>query len=230
MEPKKNPKANLENFRGTFMLIGISLALLVIFSVFSISKANVKIEDLTGNTGAVIEEEQVAVTRNDAPPPPPPPPPQQQVSDVIEIVDNSVDLSDNYDFDLGIDDDDAVDFSDIDFSDDDDGGVVDEPVVWAEQMPEFPGGVAALKQYIAENVEYPQMAQENDIQGTVYLRFVVSKTGNVGTVEVTRGVDPLLDDEAVRVVESLPKFKPGMQGGRAVPVWYSVPIVFQLNN
>jgi len=230
MELKKNPKSNLENFRGMFILIGLSLALLVVFSVFSISKANVHIEDLSQNNGAMIEEEQVEVTRRDEPPPPPPPPQQQQVSDVIEIVDNNVDLSDNFDFDMGMDDDDAVDFSDVDFSEDDDDGAIDEPVVWAEQMPEFPGGVSALKGYIGRNIEYPQMAQENDIQGTVYLRFVVTKTGAVGIVEVTRGVDPLLDDEAVRVVKSLPKFTPGMQGGRAVPVWYSVPIVFQLSN
>ncbi len=230
MEIKKTPKANLENFRGMFILIGLSVALLVSFWAFSYSKANVKIADLQGNQGAAIEEEQVMVTKQDVPPPPPPPPPQQQVSNIMDVVSNDVNLSDNFDFDAGIDDNDAIDFSDVDFSSDDDADVVDEPVVWAEQMPEFPGGVAALKTFIAENVDYPQMAQENDIQGTVYLRFVVLKTGKVGTVQVTRGVDPLLDDAAVKVVESLPDFKPGMQGGRTVPVWYSVPIVFQLNN
>jgi protein TonB len=98
-------------------------------------------------------------------------------------------------------------------------------------MPEFiAGGEAGLRQFIAEHIEYPELAQENDIQGTVYIRFVVTKTGTIGDVQVVRGVDPLLDEEAVRVVKSLPKFKPGMQGGRPVPVWFSVPIVFQLNN
>lgn len=227
METKKNPKADLEKLRGTFMLIGLVVALIVSYQVFNISKANVKIDTLESNTGSAVEEEQVEITRQDLTPPPPPPP-EQQVSDVLEVVDNSVNLQDNFNFDSDIGDDDAIDFTDVDFSGDDEGTVEEEPVVWAEQMPEFPGGIAALKRYIAENVEYPVEAQESEIEGTVYMRFVVSRSGKVGKVQVTRGVDPLLDDAAVEVVKKLPNFKPGMQGGRTVPVWYSVPIVFQL--
>ena len=230
MEAKKTPKANLENYRATFFLIGLVFALTVTIGVFSTSKANVKIEDLQGNSNSNVEVEQVEVTRQDITPPPPPPP-QQQVADVIEIVNNDVKLEDNFDFDLEADDNTEVDFSDVDFSDDDEVVEEEEPLVYAEQMPEFiAGGEAGLRQYIAEHIEYPELAQENDIQGTVYIRFVVTKTGTIGDVQVVRGVDPLLDEEAVRVVKSLPKFKPGMQGGRPVPVWFSVPIVFQLNN
>lgn len=229
MEVKKNPKVRLENYRGTFMLTGLIVALIAVTLVFGMSKANVKIQDMQGDMQSNIEEEQVAVTRQDLTPPPPPPP-EQVVSEVIEIVDDDVKIEDNFDFDSEADDETSIDFSDIDFSEDDGGDVDEEPVVWAEQMPAFPGGEAALKVFIAENVEYPELAAENDIQGTVYIRFVVKKTGAVGEVQVTRGVDPLLDDEAVRVVKLLPNFKPGMQGGRAVNVWFSVPIVFQLNN
>ncbi len=230
MEAKKTPKANLENYRATFFLIGLIFALAVVYAVFGMSKANVKIEDLQGNTNNNVEVEQVEVTRQDLTPPPPPPP-QQQVADVIEIVNNDVKLEDNFDFDLEADDNTEVDFSDVDFSDDEEVVEEEEPLVYAEQMPEFiAGGEAGLRQYIAEHIKYPELAQENDIQGTVYIRFVVTKTGSIGEVQVVRGVDKLLDDEAVRVVKSLPKFKPGMQGGRPVPVWFSVPIVFQLNN
>ncbi len=227
MEVKKSPKANLENYRGTFMLIGIIVALIAVYFVFGMSKANVKIKDLQGNQSTQVEEEQVAITRRKQPPPPPPPP-QKQVSDVIDIVKNNVKINDVFNFDVEADDQTKVDFTDVDFSDDEQS--TEEPVVWAEQMPEFPGGDAALHQFIAKHMKYPELAIENDIQGTVYLRFVVLKSGKVGQVQVVRGVDPLLDKEAVRVVKLMPRFKPGMQGGRRVPVWFSLPVVFVLNN
>ena len=110
--------------------------------------------------------------------------------------------------------------------------VLEEQTVFiiVEDMPEFPGGEIALRKYIAENVLYPEMAKENDIQGTVYVRFVVDTDGSVSNVEVLRGVDPLLDKEAKRVVETLPKWKPGRQRGKAVKVSHSVPIKFALQN
>lgn len=103
-----------------------------------------------------------------------------------------------------------------------------EPYVIVQEMPSFPGGKEALLQFIGQNVVYPQDAIENRIQGTVMLRFVVSSTGEVTRVEVTRSVDPLLDSEALRVIGSLPRWKPGRQDGNPVPVWFSVPVVFVL--
>lgn len=227
MEVKKSPKANLENYRGTFMLVGVIVSLIFIYFVFGMSKSNVKIQDLQGGQNRQVEEEQVAVTRRNEPPPPPPPP-QEQVSDVIEVVKNNVKIIDNFDFNTEVNEKSDINFSDVDFSAGE--AVYEEPVVWAEQMPEFPGGDAALHQYLGKNINYPELAVENDIQGTVYLRFVVTKSGTVGEVQLVRGVDPLLDEEAIRVVKKMPKFKPGMQGGRNVPVWFSLPVVFVLNN
>ncbi|MBN2892304.1 MAG: energy transducer TonB [Bacteroidales bacterium] len=106
--------------------------------------------------------------------------------------------------------------------------VEEEPVIWAEIMPEFPGGNNALRQYIAENIVYPELARENDIQGTVYVRFVITQTGNIGEVQIVRAVDPLLDNEAVRVVKELPDFKPASSKGKPVAIWYNVPIVFKI--
>jgi len=100
--------------------------------------------------------------------------------------------------------------------------------VIVEKMPEFPGGDLELRKYIAQNIKYPNIARENDIQGKVYVRFVVTEKGTVENVQIARGVDPLLDQEAIRVVESLPTWKPGEQGGKKVKVWYTVPINFQL--
>ncbi len=106
----------------------------------------------------------------------------------------------------------------------------EEPLIIAEQMPEFPGGELALRTFIAEHIQYPPEAMKKGIEGKVYVRFVVEKDGSVGDVQVIREIDPLLDQEAVRVIKSLPKFKPGYQGGKPVPVWYSVPIVFKLSD
>jgi protein TonB len=103
-----------------------------------------------------------------------------------------------------------------------------EPYVSVQEMPSFPGGNQELVKYIAGNVVYPKDAVENRIQGTVYLRFVVSKTGEVTRVEITRSVDPLLDNEALRVISGMPRWKPGKQDGNPVPVWFSVPVVFVL--
>ncbi|MDE5810812.1 MAG: energy transducer TonB [Muribaculaceae bacterium] len=97
-----------------------------------------------------------------------------------------------------------------------------------EQMPQFPGGEAELLKWIGSHVKYPPMAMENGIQGRVQVRFVVTKDGSVGEVQVIRGKDPDLDKEAVRVIKSLPKFNPGRMNGQPVNVWYTVPINFRL--
>ncbi len=97
-----------------------------------------------------------------------------------------------------------------------------------EQMPQFPGGEAALMKYLSSHINYPPMAAENNIQGRVVVQFVVDKTGRVGEVKVVRSVDKDLDKEAVRVCKSLPKFTPGRQNGQAVSVWYTLPVTFKL--
>ena len=97
-----------------------------------------------------------------------------------------------------------------------------------EQMPQFPGGEAALMKYLQSHINYPPMAAENNVQGKVIVQFVVDKTGKVGEVKVVRNVDKDLDNEAVRVCQALPKFTPGRQNGRPVSVWYTLPIQFKL--
>lgn len=104
----------------------------------------------------------------------------------------------------------------------------DEPYVVVEEMPEFPGGDEALLKYVVENVVYPPEAKKQGIQGRIIIRFCVTKEGNVDRVTIIRGVNPDLDTEAVRVIKSLPKFKPGSQDGKNVNVWYTAPIEFAL--
>ena len=97
-----------------------------------------------------------------------------------------------------------------------------------EQMPSFPGGQAALMQYLAKNIKYPPVAEENGIQGRVIVTFVVGKTGAISNVQVAKSVDPSLDKEAVRVVSSMPAWIPGKQNGQSVNVKYTVPVTFRL--
>jgi TonB family protein len=107
-------------------------------------------------------------------------------------------------------------------------GKSDEPFVVVEEMPMFPGGDGALLQYISKNTKYPENAKEQNIQGKVIVRFCVTPDGGVSLASVLKGVSPELDAEAMRVVNTLPSFQPGRQGGKAVPVWYMVPIEFSL--
>jgi len=103
-----------------------------------------------------------------------------------------------------------------------------EPYVVVEEMPMYPGGDPALLKFIAGNTMYPETAKEHNIQGKVIVRFCVKPDGGIGLASVLKGVSPDIDAEALRVVNSLPAFKPGRQGGKAVPVWYMVPIAFTL--
>ena len=97
-----------------------------------------------------------------------------------------------------------------------------------EEMPSFPGGQGALMSYLASNIKYPVVAQENGVQGRVIVSFVVERDGSISDVRVARSVDPSLDREAQRVVKSMPRWKPGKQNGSAVRVTYTVPVVFRL--
>ncbi len=105
-----------------------------------------------------------------------------------------------------------------------------EPLISVKEMPEFPGGIPELMNYISKNLKYPDEAINNNIQGRVVLKFVVRADGSIGRTEIIAGVDTLLNTEAVRVVKGLPAFKPGRQDGTPVPVWFTIPVLFKLDN
>ncbi|OFY65109.1 MAG: hypothetical protein A2V64_04325 [Bacteroidetes bacterium RBG_13_43_22] len=172
-----------------------------------------------------------------APPPPPPPPPQDVVQQaryvppvVVDSVkpEEAVKLMTADDAQLEVQNEEVVEYVEPVKEEVQEEEAEPEPFVVVEEMPMFPGGDVALLQYIAEHTNYPEVAKENNIQGRVIVRFCVTSKGGVNQVSVLKGVDPELDTEAVRVVNSLPAFKPGKQGGKPVPVWYMVPITFTL--
>lgn len=224
MEVKKSPKANLENFKKTFTLIGLFVTLTLIYFVINASKPTKNDSKLYIQNGTVIDEENMPITKQ-----PEPVVPQKPITnisnEIVQVVPDYIHIKDNFNFNFKIDDSLTFDEQIPKFT------ILGEDSIqkFASIMPEFPGGQKALISWIGSHVVYPPLAIENNIEGTVYLRFVVNKQGEVSNVEIQRGVDPILDKEAVRVIKSLPKFKPGIQSGRPVSVWMSVPIVFQLN-
>jgi periplasmic protein TonB len=107
--------------------------------------------------------------------------------------------------------------------------VEEKPFLVVEEMAEFPGGTKFLYEFLQKNIQYPQKCIDNDIEGKVYLRFVVGSNGTIKNVEVARSVDPDLDREAIRVIKMMPKWKPARQSGKEVPVYYTLPVQFVLS-
>lgn len=178
-------------------------------------------------------------TETVAPPPPPPPPPAEEAVQqsryvppvIVDTIkpEEATQLMTADDARVEIVDEEVTEeISTIEMEEIQEEEPEPEPFVVVEEMPMFPGGETALLQYISENTIYPEVAKENNIQGRVIVRFCVNSTGGVSQISVLKGVDPELDEEAIRVVSTLPKFKPGKQGGKPVPVWYMVPITFTL--
>jgi protein TonB len=225
MEVKKSPKADLENKKVIFMQVGLILAMAIILIAFEWTSTDVKKSDLAGTEDIQAEEEIVPITRQEEVKPPPPPPPPK-VSDVLNIVKDNVELDDELDLRSDLNENQEIDLTPVQTEEEDEA---DAPVFFiVEEMPEFPGGQEALTRYLATSVKYPPIAQENGIQGRVFVTFVVSAKGVVEQVKIARGVDPNLDKEALRVVQNMPAWKPGKQRGKPVKVSYTVPINFVL--
>ena len=228
MEIKKTEKANLENKKLLFTEIGLIISLLIVFIAFEWTQAEVKVSNLEDTTEVVTEEEIIPITQ-ETPPPPPSAPKIPILSDQIDIVDDEIELEDDMfmnledNADLGVE---IMDYVEVEEE------VVEEeaiPFQLVEEKPSFNGGDAnQFSKWVNQRLVYPEIAKENGVQGRVTLQFTVEKDGSITKVKVLRGVDPSLDKEAVRVVSMSPKWKPGKQRDRAVPVTYTFPVIFQL--
>jgi len=226
MEVKKSPKADLESKRNLFLMLGLVIALGLILAAFEYTAAPTKTESLGQIEMQEVEEEIIPITREQEVQPPPPPPPQ--VVEVLNIVDDDVEIEDELIIDTEVTDDMVIDVAPVIQTAAEEEEEETQVFFIVEDMPEFPGGELALRQYIANAIKYPVIAQENGIQGRVYVTFVVNTDGSVSDARIARGVDPSLDKEALRVVNQLPKWKAGMQRGKPVRVSYTVPINFVL--
>ena len=217
MEPKKNPDISLEKKKGLFFQIGLVISLVIVLGAFEWKSYDKVAYNLGQLNLDDLEEEIIPITKQEVKPPPPPPPPPE----VIEIVEDDVEIEDE----IEIEDTESDEDVEIEIEEEDD----EEFFMVVENMPEFPGGDLGLMKYIQKNVKYPAIAKEYNITGKVYVSFIVDKKGSVTNVKIVRGVDKNLDAEAMRVVKSLPKYKPGKQRGKSVRVMFTIPINFTLN-
>lgn len=196
-----------------------------------------KIEEVT------LLDEPPSIDKTQPPPPPatPPPPLKSTVQFVPPVVKKDEDVpeekvptqEDLKDKDPGPKTEEGdPDGVDPGLSDDGDKGKAGEPepqiYTYVEQMPEFDGGIEELYKYLGKNIKYPPMAQENDITGKVIVQFVVGVDGKISNVEVLKGIGFGCDEEAMRVIKNMPPWTPGKQNGKSVPVYYKLPVKFQL--
>ncbi len=228
MEIKKSEKANLENKKLLFVEIGLVVSLAITLFAFEWTSTETETAVLEDNTEVLIEEEMIS-TQMDTPPPPPAAPKIPVLSDQIDIVDDEIEIED--DMFMNLEDDASLGVEIMDYVEVEEEVVEEEaiPFQLVEEKPSFQGGDAnQFSKWVNSRLVYPEIAKENGVQGRVTLQFTVEKDGSVTKVKVLRGVDPSLDKEAVRVVSMSPKWKPGKQRDRAVPVTYTFPVIFQL--
>ncbi len=228
MEVKKTRRADLEKGKSRWLFMGLIVTLSFMFISFEWTGRNVTytISDLISDPDFF--EELVPITYNQEKPLPPPPLPAAISPDELTIVDNkSIDSETVF---LGTEDlhDAVIIPTPVEIPEE----TVEEATTFiiVEEMPKFRNGTADLMKYLSENIKYPTVSAEQGVQGKVVIQFVVGTEGEILNPVVVRGVDPYLDKEAVRVISSMPRWKPGMQRGKAVRVKYTVPVVFKLQN
>ena len=225
MQVKKSQKASLEDKKLTYVLLGFVFVLSLCYVALEWTEREVTKYEVADMDFQFEEEIEIQQTSQETTPPPPPPPVQEV--EVLNVVEDDVQTQE---IEINTEDDkntEVIIQAPVEVKEEEE----EEEVVFVvvEKMPEFPGGQQALFKYLSENVKYPVIAQENGIQGRVICQFVVNKDGKIVDVEVVRsGGDPSLDKEAVRVIKSMPKWKPGKQRGKAVRVKYTVPVNFKL--
>ena len=225
MEEKKSPKANLENKKLMFIQIGMIISLLVAWLAFEHKSYDKReIDPSLLNREVVIDEEMVEITKQEEQKPQPVEVPKQTTQ--LEIVQDDVEVED-IEINADVDQNEVIEeYVPVEVEEEE----VQEQEIFqiVEEMPAYPGGDQKLMEYVAKNIKYPQIARETGIQGRVFVSFVVEPDGSVSNVKVLRGIGGGCDEEAMRVVKSMPKWKPGKQRGKAVRVSYMLPVNFKL--
>ncbi len=218
----------MENKKSTWLLVGYVIVLAFMFVAFEWTKRDVKIDTSQAVTDVVFEEEiEIPITEQ-----PevvvPPPPEAPSIAETLTIVEDDADVEETT-IASSEETGQAVEIKYVPIAVEEEEPEEQTIFEVVEQMPEFPdGGMAGLMQFLSKNIKYPTIAQENGTQGRVTVQFVVNKDGSIVDAKVLRGVDPYLDKEALRVIGTMPKWKPGMQRGKPVRVKYTVPVMFRL--
>ena len=228
MEIKKSEHADLERGKGTSLLIGFVIALSVMFVALEWTQREVEDNsELYTAKDVSLNEEMIPITLPEKKTVPPPPAAVTK-AEIIEIVEDDADIEEDI-MASTEDNTEWVDLDDYDVVEVEPEPEEEEIFMVVEDQPEFPGGTAALLEYLRKNIKYPAICRENNIQGRVLVTFIVNKDGAIVEPEVVKSVNPSLDKEALRVISQMPNWKPGSQRGKPVRVKYTVPVNFRLN-
>jgi protein TonB len=223
-EYKKNSKKDLNRKRTLFLQIGLVMSLTIVFVAFEWKTYEIQENILSGINSIQIDQEIVQVTQQEQPEPPKAP----QVTTILEVIDGDEIIQDEINISIEDRPDQAAQTYVPVSIEEAPEPVAEEIFTFVEEYPEFLGGEKALYEYIKNNVNYSELAIKTNIEGTVYVEFVVEKDGSISDVKVLRGIGGGCDEEAVRVVKSMPKWKPGKQRGQPVRVYYTLPIDFKI--
>lgn len=227
MEIKKSPKADLKNKRGLLLEVGLVISLLLVIVAFSYTPKEKRIEKIDLQV-APVEEQLVEITRQTQEPPAAPKKVEVKViSDLLQVVTNDTKIATNLDFTEFDEDVEVVQTVPVEEEVVED----DQPFLIAETMPSFQGGdLNTFRNWVQQNVKFPQIALENGIQGRVVLSFVIEKDGRLTNIQVLQTPDRSLSEEAIRVLSKSPKWSPGKQRNQVVRVKYTLPVDFRVQN
>lgn len=228
MRTYKTYKSELEDKRFIFFEIGLIISLATI--LYSLEFKSYLKSDIDKKSLVIDDtpEEMVEITLQNKEPPPPSPPEQ---TTIIEIVDNDIEVEQEIKIDVEANQDTEMEeYNPIIESEleEDEEEAEEQVFMVVESMPQFPGGENGLMKYLSENISYPKAARESGIQGRVFVSFVVEKDGKVTNIIILRGIGGGCDEEAIKVVQKMPKWIPGKQRGMPVRVQFNLPINFTL--
>lgn len=224
MNTKKSAQQELESWKGTFLKLGMIISMLFVLFAFQYKVFERVVPVFERPPDSMLEEEFPDIT---IPKPPAPPPPD--MGEIVTAPDDEI--KEEYIPEIDIEafpNQPVPDFPDIVYVEPE---VPEDNLVHIrpEIMPEFPGGEQALYAFLYSQIKYPPLARELNIQGRVFIGFIIEKDGSVSNVHVMRGIGGGCDEEAVRAVSNMPRWNPGRMGTQPVRVTYSLPVVFKLN-
>lgn len=224
MEVKKSPKADLENKRSMFVMIGFVLALGFTYICFEWTNTEVTVHEVESTFINQGEEDIIPQTTQIETPPEVIEKPKEIVQQVLKVVSDEVETTSTVEI-AEESTEEAIEFTPMEVQEEEE----DEEEIFqvVEKVAGFPGGQAKLMEFLRKELVYPQIAIDNNVQGRVIVQFVVNKDGSIQDVKVARGVDPFLDEEAIRVVKKMPKWIPAEQRGKTVRSRFQLPVMFK---
>ncbi|TNE81993.1 MAG: energy transducer TonB [Bacteroidetes bacterium] len=224
MELRKYPEVDVRRKADIFFMIGLIASLGLTLGAFSITTHDEVEQQEQAELIDDEPEEVMDITRQEQPPPPPPPPPQtiEVIEDDSEVEEAEIESTETNQ------DDEIIEYvpEQVEVAE-----ATKEPEVFTvvEDMPEFPGGQGELFKYLQKNLEYPPLAKENNIQGRVVIEFVIDENGRITSPRVVKDIGWGCGEAALKVVKSMPRWKPGKQRNKPVSVRYNLPVRFQLD-